>query len=212
MIFEITNIAYALMLVALGVRNILWLRIILVSAQITFIVYGITAPNLTILIWNSIFLTINAVQSIILIKRRRPIDLPAEIEDLHENKFSDMSKRDFLYFWQIGKIVDFNNRIIIRDGEHQNRLLLILKGEARVLKKKKEIAVLSRGDFIAEMSFLTQKPAFADVKTDTHLSCIEWEKENLGNLEKLNPALWSKLQRTLSKDLITKVKKSSLTD
>jgi hypothetical protein len=210
LIFEITNIAYALMLVALGVRNILWLRVILVSAQITFIVYGLTTPNYTILIWNSIFLAINAVQSAILIKRRRPIILPPEIEDLHESKFSDMSKRDFLYFWQIGNTVDFNDQVIIRDGEHQDRLLLILKGEARVLKKGREIAVLSRGDFVAEMSFLTEKPAFADVKTDMLLSCIVWEKENLNNLEKLNPALWSKLQRTLSKDLITKVKKSSL--
>jgi CRP-like cAMP-binding protein len=212
LVFEITNIAYVLMLVALGVRNILWLRIILVSAQITFIVYGLITPNLTILIWNCIFLAINSVQSTILILRRRPIALPTEIEDLHENKFSDMSRRDFLYFWQIGKTVDFIDQIIIHDGEHQDRLLLILKGEARVIKKGKEIALLSRGDFIAEMSFLSEKPAFADVKTDMILSCIEWEKENLSNLEKLNPALWSKLQRTLSKDLITKVKKSSLTD
>ena len=212
MFFEITNIAYALMLVALGVRNILWLRIILISAQVTFIVYGLTAPNLTILIWNSIFLAINTVQSIILIKRRQPIDLPPEIEDLHKNKFSDMSNRDFLYFWQIGTLLSFTDQAIIREGEHQDKLLLILKGEARVIKIAKEIALLSRGDFIAEMSFLTEKPAFADVKTVGLLECIVWDKENLSSLEKLNPLLWSKLQRTLSKDLITKVKKSVSTD
>jgi hypothetical protein len=212
LIFEITNIAYALMLAALGVRNILWLRIILITAQITFIVYGLTAPNLTILIWNSIFLAINTVQSVILIKRRQPIALPPEIEDLHENKFSDMSNRDFLYFWQIGNMLNFTDQIIIHEGEHQDKLLLILEGEARVIKASKEIAHLSRGDFVAEMSFLTEKPAFADVKTEGELACIVWDRENLSSLEKLNPVLWSKLQRTLSKDLITKVKKSVSTD
>ena len=209
MVDQIVNIGFGLMLVAQAIRNILILRGILILAQGTFVAYGIITSNISTAAWNSVFILINLYQSIVLIKQRRPVVVPEDIVDIYENVFAEMSKREFIYFWQIGNKVTFKKGVIIKKGEPQNRLLLILSGEAHVMSNKKEIAVLKRKDFIAEMSLLSGKPASADVLCREELTCITWSSENLANLEKLNYKLWSKLQHILSKDLVGKVIKTS---
>jgi len=106
-------------------------------------------------------------------------------------------------------VVPKETQIVIKKGEPHDRLLLILNGEAHVMSNKKEIAVLTRKDFIAEMSLLSGEPASADVLCRKELTCITWSRENLDNLEKLNHILWSKLQHILSKDLVGKVRRTS---
>ena len=73
----------------------------------------------------------------------------------------------------------------------------------------REIAELSRGSFIAEMSFLSGDPASADVQCGPPVETITWSQENLANLKKLNFELWIKIQHVLSKDLVGKVRRTS---
>ena len=68
------------------------------------------------------------------------------------------------------------------------------------------IARLSRGAFVAEISFLTGEPASADVVTKNEVICILWKNERLKNLKKDNLPFWMKLQHALTEDLIKKVK------
>ena len=53
--------------------------------------------------------------------------------------------------------------LIIREGEPQKALSLILSGKVSVVRAGGEIAQLSGGTFIAEMCFLSGGPASADV-------------------------------------------------
>ncbi|MCP4196766.1 MAG: hypothetical protein GY762_06405 [Proteobacteria bacterium] len=46
----------------------------------------------------------------------------------------------------------------------QSELLLILDGKVSVIKRDVQVAELSRGSFVADMSFMTAEPATADVK------------------------------------------------
>ena len=61
----ILNLGFALMLVAQVIRNILFLRTILILAQGAFVVYGIISGNMSTVAWNSIFILINLFQSIV---------------------------------------------------------------------------------------------------------------------------------------------------
>ena len=207
--WEITHVAYFLMLIALGVKNMLLLRIILITAQTTFVIYGLASQHYSILLWNSIFFIINLIWIVLLLRGRRPANLPAEIAGLYERKFYPMTKREFLKFWQRGTRLKINEETIIREGEKQQELLLILQGTVVVLKNGKEIARLSKGDFIAEMSLLSGNPASADVMSEDPVLCMVWQKDVLHRLERLNNALWSQLQRILSHELIAKVAKTT---
>ena len=205
----VLNFGYLFMLVALMIRNILFLRIILISAQSIFIAYGLVTANYVVVVWNSLFIVLNVFQVIVLLRRRRPVTIPAEIEDIYESTFHDMSKREFFYFWQIGNEVDYEPGIIVRERSPQNRLMLMLHGSAIVAKNGKDIAELARGSFIAEMSFLSEDPASADVKCLLPIKVMTWDRAHLLNLKKLNFELWMKIQHVLSKDLVGKVRQTS---
>ena len=59
MVDQIVNLGYALMLVAQAIRNILVLRVILILAQGAFITYGMITSNVSMIIWNTVFILIN---------------------------------------------------------------------------------------------------------------------------------------------------------
>ena len=205
----VLNFGYLFMLVALMIRNILFLRIILISAQSIFIAYGLVTANYVVVTWNSLFIALNVFQIVVLMRRRRPVTIPAEIEDIYDTTFHDMTKREFIYFWQIGNEVDAEASTIVEEGAAQDKVMLVLNGSAIVEKGGKDIAELTRGSFIAEMSFLSEEPASADVICRSPIKVMIWERENLLNLRKLNFELWMKIQHVLSKDLVGKVRQTS---
>ena len=206
----LVNLGYIFMLAALTVRDILWLRILLVSAQLSLFSYGLVTNNTPVAFWNSLFFVINSYQVVRLFQQRRPIDLPAELVDLYEKLFSSMRRREFLYFWQMGNIYHVKHKRLVSKGEHQQNLLLILSGEVEVKNESQLLARLSRGSFVAEMSFLTRDTATADVFVPDKASYISWDQQKLHSLEQLNPDLLIKIQNILGKDLTLKLKKDSV--
>lgn len=202
----LVNLGYILMLLALLVRDILWLRSILMSAQIILFAYGIVSVNYSVAFWNILFFAINGFQVSRLIRERRPIELPSEITDLYENIFSSMRRREFLNLWHMGSIDSDENELLIKKGRKQKKLYLILSGKVRVENKGTLITKLGRGSFLAEMSFLTGNPATADVIADGKVRYIFWEQQKLNDLQKINADLFIKLQNILGKDLTEKVK------
>jgi len=106
----------------------------------------------------------------------------------------------------MGTVKEVSDDFIIRKGKHQKGLSIVFSGTAGVLSNGVEIARLSRGKFIAEMSFLTAEPASADVVAKERVQYILWEQNKLMGLEQLNPQLLIKIQKVLGKDLTDKIK------
>lgn len=204
------NAAYVLTSCALLVRDILWLRAFLLTSQICFITYAILAGNFSMTAWNTVFIAVNVVQTARLWWERRPIPLPPELDDIHRKVFSILSPREFLYFWETGRFREVDGGRIIREGEEQKELSLIVDGRVGVVKDEREIARLSRGNFIAEMSFLTEEPASADVRAEGIVRYVSWDQAKLASLKQVNPELLIKLQAILGKDLSRKLKALSV--
>lgn len=197
---------YALMLVALLARDILWLRATLIVAQTLLGWYGFHAGIAAVAFWNFIFVGINIVRAISLLAERRPIRLPRDQELIYQQLFASMSRREFLYLWEMGDPREYDGRQLIRDGEKQKELVLLLDGEVVVRKDGKDLARLGRGKFVAEMSFVTGEPASADVIATGKVRCLAWPQEKIQSLEQLNPVLLIKLQKILARDLSGKVR------
>lgn len=200
------NLAYLLMVAALVVRDILWLRSLLTISQFSFISYAILTDNFSMTIWNSLFIAVNAVQLFRLFWEQKPVILPPDLDEIHKKVFSIMKKREFLYFWETGRVRQIENQYLIRTGTPQTELSLIVSGAVAVSAGGKEVARLSRGSFIAEMSFLTEEPASANVRADGLVTYISWDQAKLTSLKQVNPDLLIKLQAILGKDLSYKLK------
>jgi len=199
------NAGYFLMFTALLVRDILWLRSILIAAQTSLFSYGMAISNYAVAFWNGLFVLINIIQVARLVRERRPIDLPTDLIDIYEKVFSSMRRREFLYWWHTGTIHQVENEIIIYKGEYQKEVSMIISGTVTVTKNERIIAELSRGSFIAEMSFLTAEPASADVKANGLVKYMSWDQEKLRSLRQINSELFIKIQNVIGKDLTKKI-------
>lgn len=197
---------YLLMLTALASRDILWLRSTLMGAQGLLSAYGFHTQNEAMAIWNFAFVCMNGARVAGLLMERQSIQLPREQDALYRQVFASMRRRDFLLLWEMGETRAIEGRQLIRAGEKQRELVLLMDGEVIVRKDGHELARLGRGSFVAEMSFVTGDAASADVIADGTVRARVWPQEKLARLEQLNPLLMIKLQKILSRDLSSKVK------
>lgn len=207
--------SYFVNLVALLVRDMLWLRSILMGAQMLMMVSSVVrllSPKAEesdaeiFLIANFIFFIINAFQVIRLLLERRPISLPDNLREIYTNLFSVMSRREFLYFWNTGKVNEIKNDFMVQEGEVPKELILIVNGAVSIQKSGREIAKRKRGSFVAEMSFMTGEKASADARAIDTVEYIGWDQDKLSNLKLANPDLMIKIQAILGKDLTKKLK------
>ena len=100
----IVNIAYLLTFTALAVREIYWLRIILTLSQLGQFAHAYMNVDYSKGVWTCIFIIINIYQIIMIYLNRRELVIPEEIRDLYENIFHTQSNREFLNFWDAGKV------------------------------------------------------------------------------------------------------------
>lgn len=207
----IIHLAYLITFVALSIKDVLFLRIILSVACFLQVIYQLGFnDNPDIAVWNTLFLITNLIQVAKLVKERSPVKLPDEIIDIYRTKFSDMTHREFLYFWSLGKQRDVTDITLIKEGEYQKSLFLILSGNAAVSRDGRVIATLHRPEFVGEISFITREPASANVDAKSKLYYIEWDQEELRRVKARNSTFWTKLNQCLGEDLARKIKHNSI--
>ena len=204
--YYLQHLGYIFTFLALTIKDVLWLRIILAIAQILLGIYQFFVGRMDIVIWNGIFTIVNIYHIIKIIHSRKPIYIPNEIQDIYNNIFNNFTDREFMNFWNLGEYATSSNTILIKEGEKQKGLYLILNGSITVKRNNKILNTLKRGKFIAEMSLITNEPANADIYSNDDMKYIVWKQEELKHFEKTNKDLWIKLHNILSKDLIEKIK------
>ena len=207
--FLIINIGFGLVFLGLAIREVLWLRIVLTLGYVFRLLQSMadsTALSLNVSIWNTVFIMINIYMIIRIINERRDYFIPDEVKDIKNTVFKDLTSKEFLYLWNIGENQKTTKNVIINEGIYQNKLMFILDGSAIVERNERQIATLKRGQFIAEMSLLTNQPTSAKVSAENELNYIEWNTEILKNIERTNLKFWIKLQSVLSKDVTDKIK------
>lgn len=203
--FYFLNGYFIFVTLSLLAKEILWLRVFMIFAGISIVIYGIIADNSVVAIWNSGFLLINVVQVIRLLNERKPITLPENLEEIYNSNFNTLRRKEFLNFWNIGQIHKENNIKLCEEGKIQKEIHLILNGEVSVVKNGNEITKLSKGSFVGEISFLTGKPANADVISISEVEFISWSQDKLRNFKLANKDLFIKLQTALGENLSKKL-------
>ena len=206
------NIGFLLNLIALGFREILWIRILLTLGYfLRFITQSIIEQNMNSSFWMIVFVIINSYQIIRIFNERRKRYIEPKIFDIYETVFNSLSTFEFLTFWKSGiiKNVEGGNTIIQKD-EKLKSILLLINGKVNVKSNGHTIAYLPRGSFIGEISYITKEGATADVIADGDATYIEWTNKELKLIQLNNKIFWTKIQNILLKDLIIKLKRSSV--
>jgi len=205
----LVHIGYSLMLWALLARDVLWLRSILIFAQGTLAQYAYDTGLHSIAFWNWLFVLINIVWVIRILRERHTVELPAELVPIYEKHFAALTPPEFLRLWSWAERKTASDVKLVTKGSHPIALYFLLNGVATVSQNGIEIAKISPGAFAAEMSLLTGEPTTADVIAQGEIEYMAWPMERLTRIRGRNPVLWTKIQSVIGLDLVEKIAQAS---
>jgi CRP-like cAMP-binding protein len=201
----LVNFAYVLMLCAFLARDILWLRSLMVTAQILVVVYTWHAGVPVVSLWNAVFVSINIYMVVQILRERRAVVLPPELAALHARHFAAMTPPEFLRFWRMGSRDVVRDAALTRRGERPAALAFVLNGVVRVTRDGVPLASLGAGYFVAEMSLITGEAANADADVAGTAELMRWPTAALREFGAAHPAMWTKIQSVIGHDLVEKI-------
>ena len=125
-------------------------------------------------------------------------------KELYETLFKDLSPVEYLKISKVAEWKTYNcGEKIIRQNTPVTDLVLIYNGTVDVAVNHKAVAQLKDGQFVGEMSFLTEKPATATCIAKHDTECLVWKQPEFKELLKRNPSLYYTIQSLLSNQLIS---------
>jgi len=186
-------------------RSILWLRIFLVFAAITYIVSGISLGISSMIGWNAAYLVINLFHITLLLLDKITITLPGETKKIYHKYFSTLSTREFKKLIMSNGFCIFQDKNIIDESEVPDRLFIVLRGKVNIVKNDLTIATLKAGDFIGEMSFLSKERATANAYAEDFVQCAYWTHDDLEKLKLKNLSAYEKFIAIIGCDLVRKL-------
>ena len=196
------HLAFGLIAFSFFVKDILWLRLVSVLASLFSIFYNWVIPIEPMWIaigWNFIFILLNLYHIAVIIYEKRPVQMSPKHKELYETMFKGMTPVEFLKITKIADWVHFKSGEVITQQKHAVETLnLIYNGTVDVAVDGEKVAELKDGQFVGEMSFLTEKPATATCITKHDTELLVWKQEQFKELLKRNPSLYFTIQSLLS--------------
>lgn len=209
-IFFIANTLYV---ISYMLTSMIWLRILaIVAAASTFpYFYFQTEPLWSALFWQSCFLAVNLVNLLVLLFRMRDTHFDDDERRAYELKFSDLKPHEARPIFRYAERVSLSEGSpLLRDGERNESLFLILEGKCSVLKNGVEVAVLAPGHFVGELSFLSGDDVSADVVAAENTALMSWDRKRLGPLFRKHALYESYFSSLCSRDVAGKLRMTTV--
>ena len=159
------HLAFGLIAFSFLVKDIFWLRLLSIAASLFSVFYNylIPAEPLWLAInWNIVFVGVNLYHIGVILYEKREVKMDAKNQELYDTLFSEMTPVEYLKIsraaqWETVK----PGQRLITQGMPVPDLYLIYNGTVDVAVDGEKIAELKDGEFVGEMSFLTEKVATA---------------------------------------------------
>ena len=207
------HLAFGLIAFSFLVKDIFWLRIVSIIASLFSVFYNYVIPLEPMWLainWNFIFIAVNLYHIAIILYEKREVKMDDKNQELYDTLFKEMTPVEYLKISRAAKweLVKSGQRIITQ-GMPVPDLYLIYNGTVDVIVDGEEIAQLKDGEFVGEMSFLTEKVATATCKVKYDAQCLVWKQREFKELLKRNPSLYFTIQSVLSAQVSDKLVISS---
>ena len=207
------HLAFGLLGFSFLVKDIFWLRIVSIAASLFSVFYNYLIPLEPMWLainWNFIFIGVNLYHIAVILYEKREVKMDDKNQELYDTLFSEMTPVEYLKISRAAKweTVRSGQRLITQ-GMPVPDLYLIYNGTVDVLVDNDPIAQLKDGEFVGEMSFLTEKVATATCKVKYDTICLVWKQREFKELLKRNPSLYFTIQSVLSAQVSDKLVSST---
>lgn len=207
------HLAFGLIAFSYLVKDIMYLRILSIVASLFGMFFNYTVPTEPLWLpigWNAIFVMVNIYHISVLLYEKRPVQMNDKNTELYNTLFKDMTPVEYLKIskaacWKTYQSGD----VLIRQQHLVPDLILIYNGTIDVEVDGNKVAELRDGQFVGEMSFLTEKSATATCVVKHPTECLVWKQQEFKDLLKRNPSLYFTIQSLLSAQVSSNLVSSS---
>ena len=183
------HLAFGLIAFSFLVKDILYLRMLSILASLFSVFYNYTIPAEPMWLainWNFIFIAVNLYHVAVLIYEKRPVKMSPKEKELYETMFRGLSPVEFLKITKVAEWKEYKSPLpIITQGKPVKDLILIYNGAVDVVVNDNKVAELKDGQFVGEMSFLTEKPATATCRVEHNAECLVWNQKDYKEIAKI---------------------------
>lgn len=207
------HLAFGLIAFSFLVKDILWLRIMSILASLFSVLYNFyipVDPMWLAINWNIVFILVNLYHIAVIIYEKRPVHMNPKDKELYETLFKELTPVEYLKITKIAEWHKYTSgEVLIKHSALVTDLILIYNGTVEVEVDGNIVAELKDGQFVGEMSFLTEKPATANCIVKHDCECIVWKQPEFKELLKRNPSLYFTIQSLLSAQVSSNLVKKS---
>lgn len=198
---DLANIFYAC---AFSARDVLMLRIFAGAGGLIMLPYYYLqpVPLMVPIYWGSAFIALNLFWIVRLLLERRPVKFSEEELRLYRLVFRTLKPREMLELLKLAKWKDRDTGATLeKAGEPQDRLSVIVSGRGAVRLPDRQVSEVGAGQFVGEMSFMTDEVAPVSVHALEPVRQVSWHKDELRDFLKSKPDLSAALELILGADL-----------
>ena len=186
------HLAFGLIAFSYLVKDIMYLRILSIVASLFGMFFNYTVPAEPLWLpigWNAIFVMVNIYHISVLLYEKRPVQMDDKNTELYNTLFKELTPVEYLKIskaacWKTYEPGD----VVIRQLHLVPDLILIYNGTIDVEVDDNKVAELRDGQFVGEMSFLTEKSATATCVVKHPTECLVWKQQEFKDLLKRNPS------------------------
>jgi hypothetical protein len=179
-------------------------RILACVAFAMFAVYSVAgdAPQWLSLLIVLGFLALNGIHLALLRRRPASVHLTAQERALKGWLFPSMADGDFRDLLRVSeRNIASAGTFLATQGEHLEKLHVIIQGNAHVVFNGMVVATLRDGSLVGEVSFFRDDVATASVVAQTDLSLLSLSRKELRQLMKEHGSVKQALHESIGRDL-----------
>ena len=209
------NISYALLFISWFFERAHVIRAISILGWTLIIIYLILSSSNAVipLLWNTLFISINLYKLImywIRNKKNQLTEFESYVYNLVFKNFEIPEFKELLSFSEFVKVPNNTKKSLIKASHKPKYLYLITKGQARVRTENGLEIIVESGAFQGEMSFIDSSTPYASVDALPNCEYLKWNQAQLSIFFKTHKDIKNKFFSLFLKDIIRKLRKSSL--
>lgn len=192
------NLANLIFLAAYWVKDILWLRLLVMVGSLVVIPYYLlrTEPLWTPTMWSCVFIIIHAVRAWGIVKERRPVAFTGDEQLLYDKTFSALSPKQFKRLLAIGEWQDLDRGYVLHStGDPPDSLEAVVRGELEARRDGRVLGHARPGDLAGLASVLGGSPELFDATVTQPARVIRWRVADLQKLAGADESLTSALRK-----------------
>lgn len=200
--------ANSLYIVSYSVTSIVWLRILTVLAALTTLPYFIFQYETlwSAVFWQSMFAAVNIFHLTLLYIKSLPTRLTGLEAQMKSLVFRTLPVPDMRKFLKLADVRTYQNQErLLRQGQSNSRLYVLMEGSCFVVRDDQQVAKLLPGQFVGEISFLTDQQVSADIIVDQQARVVSWSGDDLKKLFVKESSLHQYFSNLLGNDMAVKL-------